>query len=214
MKIKTTFVMLVVMATLVFASYSTASAARKYKFNAADTFIYDPFNIGGGFAQWMDGIGEGDFPNCRTNFGLLLQKSQPTDAVLAVGTQLEGLTGAVVTEDDTLGYDIRSDSPCLAGSPRFNVTYTLPDGTEGFSFVGGCANGTITTSPQNPSWNRVTFDLQTQAFPAIPAGSTIESVILIVDDQGSYTVDNIQFRDVYFDGSNGNRAGQEPRCSL
>jgi hypothetical protein len=211
MKIKFTFVMLLV--TLLLIGSSNALAAKKFKFNASDTFVFDPFNVGGGFAQWLDGIGEGDSPNCRTNFGLLLQKTPSTETVLSVGTELEGLSGAVVTDDDTLGYDIRNDSPCLAGSPRFNVTYTLPDGTEGFSFVGGCANGTITTSPQNPNWSRVTFDLQTQAFPAIPVGSVIESVILIVDDQGSYTVDNIQFRDWFFDKP-GSNPGNDPRCSF
>jgi len=211
MKIRFTLVMLTV--TFVLMASSTAFAAKKYKFNASDTFIFDPFNVGGGFAQWLDGIGEGDSPNCRTSFGLLLQKSPSTETVLAVGTVLEGLSGAVVTEEDTLGYDIRNDSPCLAGSPRFNVNYTLPDGTEGFSFVGGCVNGTITTSPQNPNWSRVTFDLQSQAFPAIPEGSTIESVELIVDDQGSFTVDNIQFRDLYFDKP-GNNPGHAPQCSF
>jgi hypothetical protein len=211
MKIKFTLVIFTI--ALIFVSSSTAFAAKKFKFNASDTFVFDPFNVGGGFAQWLDGIGLGDSPNCRTNYGLLLQKTPSTETFLAVGTELEGLSGAVVTEDDTLGYDIRNDSPCLAGSPRFNVTYTLPDGTEGFSFVGGCANGTITTSPQDPNWSRVTFDLQTQAFPAIPVGSVIESVILIVDDQGSYTVDNIQFRDWYFDKP-GSNPGPEPRCSF
>jgi hypothetical protein len=122
------------------------------------------------------------------------------------------LSGAVVTDSDTLGYDIRNDSPCLNGSPRFNVTYTLPDGTEGFSFVGGCALGTITTSEQDPSWSRVTFDLQDQAFPAIPVGSTIESVTLIVDDEGMYTLDNIQFRNFYFSAPG--TVGPAPRCNL
>ncbi len=211
MKIKFTLVALTV--TLLLLSVSTAIAAKKYKFNASDTFIFDPGNIGGGFAEWLDAIGEGDSPNCRTNFGLLLQKSQPTEAVLAVGVELQGLTGAVVTDEDTLGYDIQSGSPCLAGSPRFNVTYTLPDGSEGFSFVGGCLNGTITTSPQNANWSRVTFDLQDQAFPAIPVGSTIESVVLLVDDMGSYTLDNIQFRDLYFDKP-GSFPGNEPRCAF
>jgi hypothetical protein len=59
----------------------------------------------------------------------------------------------------------------------------------------------------------VTFDLQSQAFPAIPEGSTIESVELIVDDQGSFTVDNIQFRDLYFDKP-GNNPGHAPQCSF
>jgi hypothetical protein len=210
MKIRTTLVMLI---TLLLMASSTAFAVKKFKFNASDTFVYDPFGTGAGFAQWLDGIGEGDSPNCRTNFGLLLQKNASTETVLAVGTELQGLSGAVVTDDDTLGYDIRNDSPCLAGSPRFNVSYTLPDGTEGFSFVGGCLNGTITTSPQNPSWRRVTFDLQSQAFPAIPVDSVIESVVLIADDEGTYNIDNIQFRDLYFDKP-GSFPGNEPRCSF
>jgi hypothetical protein len=211
MKIK--FTLVVLTAVFLLLSVSTAVAAKKYKFNASDTFIFDPDGIGGGFAAWLDGIGEGDSPNCRSNFGLLLQKSSATETVLAVGVELQGLSGAVVTDDDTLGYDIRSGSPCLAGSPRFNVSYTLPDGSDGFSFVGGCLNGTITTSPQNPNWSRVTFDLQTQAFPSIPVGSTIESVVLLVDDQGSYTLDNIQFRDLYFDKP-GNNPGNAPNCSF
>jgi hypothetical protein len=211
MKIKFTFLMLLV--TLLLVGSSNSLAAKKFRFNASDTFVFDPFNSGGGFAAWLDGIGEGDFPNCRTNFGLLLQKTPSTETVLAVGTELEGVSGAVVTDDDTLGYDISNSSPCLAGSPRFNVTYTLPDGTEGFSFVGGCSNGTITTSPQDPNWSRVTFDLQTQAYPAIPEGSIIESIVLIVDDQGSYTLDNIQFRDLYFDKP-GSAASNAPRCSF
>lgn len=211
MKIRFTFAALIV--SLLLFSVSTVVAAKKFKFDAADTFIFDPGNVGGGFAEWLGGIGEGDSPNCRTNFGLLLQKSPSNETVLAVGTELSGLSGAVVAEDDTLGYDIRNDSPCLAGSPRFNVRYTLPDGTQGFSFVGGCVNGTITPSPQNPSWRRVTFDLQSQAFPAIPIESVIQSVILIVDEQGSYTLDNIQFRDLYFDKP-GNFPGNAPRCAF
>jgi hypothetical protein len=211
MKIR--FALLTLTVVFLLLGFSPAVAKKKFRFDASDTFVFDPFNIGGGSAQWLNGIGLGDFPNCRSNFGLLLQKMPSTETVLAVGTELEGLSGAVVTEDDTLGYDIRDDSPCLAGSPRFNVTYTLPDGSEGFSFVGGCLNGTITESPQDPNWNRVTFDLQSQAFPAIPVGSVIESVILIVDDQGSYTVDNIQFRDLYFDEP-GNNPGNDPRCSF
>ena len=213
MKFRISFAMFCVTATLMLVASSTAFAERRFNFDASNTFVYDPFGTGAGFSQWLDGIGEGDSPNCRTNFGLLLQKNASNETVLAAGTLLEDLSGAVVSEDDTLGYDIRNDSPCTAGSPRFNVSYTLPDGTEGFSFVGGCSNGTITTSPQNPSWRRVTFDLQTQAFPAIPVGSVIESVTLLVDEQGTYNIDNISFRDLYFDKP-GSNPGRAPRCSF
>ncbi|HEY8562447.1 MAG TPA: hypothetical protein VIL74_18865 [Pyrinomonadaceae bacterium] len=200
-------------AVLLFAS-SAAFGAKKFKFDAAETFIYNPLGIGdGGAAEWINGIGEGDRPNCRTNYGLQLQKNVSSETEFAVGTVVEGLSGAVVAEDDTFGYDIRNDSDCLPGSPRFNVIYTLPDGTRGFSFVGGCANGTRTPSPQNAGWTRVAFDLQSQAFPAIPVGSVIESAVLIADDTGSYTLDNIQFRDWYFDQPGGN-PGPAPKCSL
>jgi hypothetical protein len=207
------FTLITLAATVLLMGSSPAFADKKFKFDASGAGVFDPLETGGVFAQWIDGIGLGDRPNCRSNFGLRLQKSVPTAEVAAAGAILQGIEGAVVTDEDTLGYDIRNDSPCLAGSPRFNVTYTLPDGTEGFSFVGGCANGTITPSPQDPNWNRVTFDLQSDAFPSIPIGSVIESVVLIVDDQGTYILDNIQFRDLYFDGS-GRKAGNEPRCSF
>jgi hypothetical protein len=41
------------------------------------------------------------------------------------------------------------------------------------------------------------LDLQNpgQAFLIVPIGSTIQSVVLIVDEQGSYNMDNISFRD-------------------
>ena len=211
MKFKFTLVTLVV--SILLMSSSPAFAVKKFKFDVSETGVFDPFEIGGGFAQWIDGIGLGDRPNCRSNFGLRLEKNVATAEVVAAGAVLQDIDGAVVTDEDTLGFDIRNDSPCLGGSPRFNVNYTLPDGTDGFSSVGGCASGTITTSLQDPDWDRVTFDLQSQAFPAIPVGSVIESVVLIVDDQGSYTLDNIQFRDLYFDGSV-KKAGKEPRCSL
>lgn len=211
MKIRILLVMFSVIATLMLVAPSTIFAQKKLSFNANSTFVFDPDGTGAGFSKWLSGIGEGD-ANCKSNFGFLLQKNAPTSTVLAVGTEIKGLQGVVVQANETIGYDIRNDSPCTAGSPRFNIDYTLPDGTTGFSFVGGCANGTIAPSPQNPSWRRVTFNLQTQAFPAIPAGSTLQSVILIADDEGTYNLDNIMFRNLYID-KNGN-AGAAPVCSF
>jgi hypothetical protein len=34
-----------------------------------------------------------------------------------------------------------------------------------------------------------------QAFPIVPVGAVLQSVVLIVDDPGKYTLDNINFRD-------------------
>src|SRR6185503_15124735 len=66
------------------------------------------------------------------------------------------------------------------------VSYTLPGGGDGFSFVGGCANdSTPTAAPQDPSqWSRVRFQTSNPAesFPVIPAGSRIERITLIFDE--------------------------------
>ncbi len=161
-------------------------------FNATRTFLFDPDNNGGVSADWIDGIGERDF-NGRTNFGLRLEK---VDAPDSAGVILRGLRNVVVQTGDLLGFDYLIGSPCMGGSPRFNVDYTLADGTPGFSFVGGCGNDNEQTPTSTPGWTRVRFGLQDpgEAFPIIPAGATIESISLIVDELGQYNLDNIRFR--------------------
>jgi hypothetical protein len=197
---------LIAFATVFAFGTAIAALAQNPNFSASRTFEFDPDRTGGAVAYWKNGIGETD-ANCSTKFGLQLEKNTPIEAVVSAGAVLNGLKGVVVQTGDTLGYDIKNGSPCEAGSPRFNVSYTLPDGSTGFSFVGGCANGTRVTSPQNANWQRVTFNLQNpaQAFPVVPAGATLQSVVLIVDDPGKYTLDNIEFRGFYADkpGSSG-----------
>ena len=204
-------IFLVAFATVFVFATAIAAYAQNPSFNASRTFEFDPDKTGGAVANWKNGIGETD-SNCKTNFGLQLEKNVATSENVAAGAVLNSLKGVVVLAGDTMGYDIKNGSPCGGGSPRFNVSYTLPDGSSGFSFVGGCANGTKVTSPQNPNWTRVTFDLQNpaQAFPVVPAGSTLQSVVLIVDEQGKYTLDNIQFRGQYADKP-GN-SGVAPTC--
>ena len=166
------------------------------KFNASRTFNFDPDHTGGVNAFWANGVGLADTSG-NTTFGLHLEKTVATSANASAGAVLDGLKGVVVQAGDTLGYDMRNDSTCASG-PRFNVSYTLPDGTSGFSFVGGCNNSTKAPACQNPTnWTRNRLSLQdpSQAFPIIPAGSTIQSVVLIIDEQGTYNMDNINFRD-------------------
>lgn len=168
--------------------------AQNASFTASRTFEFDPDRIGGAVANWAKGIGLPD-ANGNTNFGLQLEKNVPTSAFVSAGAVLEGLKGVVVGAGDTMGYDMTNTSPRQAGSPRFNVSWTM-NGTSGFSFVGGSANATQTTSCQNPSWTTFRMNLQDpgQAFPIVPVGAVIQSVVLIVDDQGKYTLDNINFR--------------------
>ena len=178
-------------------------------FNASRTFEFDPEHTGCPSAQWSNGIGEPD-SNCRTSFGLLLVKDCPLETVASAGAVLNNINGLTAECGTTLGFDIKDDSPCGAGAPRFNIHWTDPGGNTGFSFAGGCANGT--KSPLGNGWTRVTIDPCNagQTFPAIPEGSTYNSIVLIVDEPGTYTVDNIQVNGAYADKPGS--AGALPSC--
>jgi hypothetical protein len=126
-------------------------------------------------------------PNKRDRHrGLLLSKNGPTADCSAAGAEIKGVKGMVVTPTFELGFDYRNGGHCGAGAPRFNVSYIVPSGSEGFSFVGGCSNdSTPTPAPQDPlQWSRVRFQTSspTESFPVIPAGSKIESITLIFDE--------------------------------
>ena len=179
------------------------------QFNASQTFEFDPDHTRCPVAFWRQGFGEKD-RNCRNTFGLHLEKNCSLDTNASAGAVLNGLKGVVVQAGDELDYDLKNDSPCGAGSPRFNVAWSL-DGASNFSFVGGCSNGTPSAAEQS-GWTRWSFGLQVigQAFPPIPASATIESVVLIVDEPGVYNLDNISFRDQFADAP-GN-SGPVPVC--
>ena len=174
-----------------------ATAASNAKFSASRTFEFDPDKTGGAVASWSNGIGESDASG-NSNFGLRLEKNAAIDANVSVGTVLDSLKGVVVAAGDTLGYDMKNDSAAAtAGSgPRFNVSWTM-NGTSGFSFVGGSNNATKTPSCQDAAWSTYRLNLQNpaQAFPIVPAGAVLQSVVLILDEPGKNTLDNINFRD-------------------
>jgi hypothetical protein len=181
---------------------SLLAGSSPAKFTASRTFEFDPDRTGGAVAYWSNGIGLPDTQGGggHTNFGLQLEKNVPIDANVSAGAVLNSIKGVVVMAGDTMGYDMKNSSTATtAGSgPRFNVSYTLPDGTSGFSFVGGSNNATKTPACQDPAnWTRYRLNLQNpaQAFPVIPAGSTLQSVALILDEPGKNTLDNINFRD-------------------
>jgi len=128
-----------------------------------------------------------DNPNKRDpHLGLLLSKNGPTPDCSAAGAEIRGVRGMVVSATFQLGYDYRNGGHCGAGAPRFNVSYTLPGGGDGFSFVGGCSNdSTPTAAPQDPGqWSRVRFETASPAesFPPIPPGSRIQRITLISDE--------------------------------
>jgi hypothetical protein len=162
----------------------------------------NPFPAGSNIvtAAWLGGMGLPDNGGPNTTAadlatnpdkrnphrGLLLSKNGPTPDCSAAGAEIRGVRGMMVTPTFELGYDYRNGGHCGAGAPRFNVSYTLPNGTDGFSFVGGCSNdSTPTAAPQDPlQWSRVRFQTSdpAESFPVIPPGSRIQSINLIFDE--------------------------------
>ena len=118
--------------------------------------------------------------------GLMLNKNGPTADCSSAGATIRGAKGLRVGVDGTfvLGFDYRNGTHCGAGSPRFNVVARQGHNDPTFHFMGGCANGTPTPAPQDPTeWTRVRFaNGAATAFPPIPPGSNIESIDLIVDE--------------------------------
>ena len=87
---------------------------------------------------------------------------------------------------------------CGAGAPRFNVV-TSDNVTHFF----GCASGTKTPT-SNPNYTHVVFDPSNpaQAFPIIAPGTTVKSIELIQDEQGTTHLDNISINNQIIGGPN------------
>ncbi|HET7363050.1 MAG TPA: hypothetical protein VFJ70_05685 [Burkholderiales bacterium] len=136
-------------------------------------------------SAWLGGMGLPDDPTNPKrdpHTGLLLSKNGATADCSAAGAEIHGVKRMEVGATFVLGFDYRNGGHCGAGAPRFNVSYTAPDGSDGFSFVGGCANDTPTPAPQDPTeWTRVRFTAASQ-FPPIPPGSRIRSISIIYDE--------------------------------
>lgn len=193
------FTLALALSALAFAAPngSTQGNWRKYSLAAAsatdDNFkarpgVFDPDRTRAVDARWVSGVGLAD-DRGKANFALYLQKAAPTPTFIAAGAVIDKVEGQPA--DGTYGFDYRNDGQCGAGSPRYNL-----EATDGFHFIGGCANGTA--SPAAPGWTRVTFDATNpgQAFPVVTPGATIVSLTLIVDEgtdtgPGYIYVDNL-----------------------
>ena len=135
--------------------------------------IFDPDHTGIISAAWVAKQGLPDAGG--SNHALYLAKLGSTATNAAAFAVIDGVEGITLTE---LGFDYRTDGHCGAGAARFNVT-----ASDGFHFMGGCANGTVTGSPA-PGWNRVRIDPSNpaQAFPVLTPGATIKSIAILFDE--------------------------------
>jgi hypothetical protein len=123
---------------------------------------------------------------------LFLAKIVPTTDCSAAGATVNGVSGITLTElnFDVMGY-------CGAGAPRFNVV-TSDNVTHFF----GCASGT--QMPLGNGWTHVVFNPSNpaQAFPVIAPGTTVTSIELIQDEQGTTHLDNISINNQVIGGPN------------
>jgi len=151
---------------------------------------FDPDKTGIVTAAWINNIGLPD--SGGSNFGLAMSKNGTTATNAAAGAAITGVEGITLTE---LGFDYKIGGHCGAGAARFNV-----QATDGFHFMGGCANSTQTAAA--PGWARVRINPYNpaQAFPPLSPTATILTITLIFDEgtdttgvtgAGSVILDNI-----------------------
>jgi hypothetical protein len=167
--------------------------------------VYDPGKTRTVSANWVAKQGLPD--SGKSDHALILVKATDTSTNAAAGAEIDGVEGDPA--GTVLGFDIRADSYSGAGAPRFNL-----DASDGFHFVGGSANGTVTNTfvdSRGVTWYRVVFNLQNpgQAFPVVDPAATINSLSLIVDEDtrmspsGAVIIDNININGTYI-GKPGN----------
>jgi hypothetical protein len=137
--------------------------------------------------EWRKGIGLAD-PKGGDSWGLFLVKAGPTTNCAAPGATIKGIKKN--SELVSLGFDIRSDSHCGAGAPRFNVV--TDDNVLHFL---GCAAAAQTPDTPEAGWTRVRMD-PAQAFPPIDPNAKILAVEIVFDEgtdagEGFAILDNI-----------------------
>ena len=142
-------------------------------------WVYDPDNTGISESAWTSKIGLPDNTG-KANHGLYLSKMGDTTVNAAAGAEIN--FSGTLTE---LGFDVRNDSHCGAGAPRFNV-YT----TSGVYYFYGCDYGVHAPVPGQPNWTRVRFvagdGFASDGSPALTSFSdVVVTGIDIVFDEGT-----------------------------
>jgi hypothetical protein len=162
------------------------------RFRAVTPVVFDPFDSDLVAARWVKGAGcpTGATVNdgtsskrftdaaCPTgdrrddhNEGLLLVKTGPTPNFAAAIAELKGVRGTVLTE---LGYDVRTNSHCGAGAPRFDV---MTD--DGVTHFVGCSSPPPLVQSASQGWKRLRWT-PAQAFP--PITRPVRSIFIVFDE--------------------------------
>jgi hypothetical protein len=164
------------------------------RLRAVKPIVFDPFDTDLVAARWVKGAG---CPTAATlsdgttftdaacptgdrrdehNEGLLLVKTGPTPNVAAAFAELKGVRGTVLTE---LGYDVRTNSHCGAGAPRFNV---ITD--DGVTHFVGCNSPPPLVTSASQGWKRLRWTAAklAAAFPPLGPGDRVRSIFIAFDE--------------------------------
>lgn len=153
----------------------------------AEPGVFDPAKSGIVYAKWINS-GEDGGP------GVVLAKFGGTSVNAAAQVEFKGVKGQTVTK---VGFDIRTDTDCSSGSPRFNVFLASDPNTPHFF---GCDSGdpsagmtTTNTFTDNNGveWETKEANLDTAGIE----GQELSALEIVADEHGSSIIDNIVVND-------------------
>ncbi len=110
-------------------------------------------------------------PQDNHNEGLLLVKTGPTANDAAAAAEVKPVQGTVLVE---IGYDVRTNSHCGAGAPRFNVVTT-----DGVTHFIGCSSPPPVITSASQGWKRLRWT-PAQAFP--PIVTPVQAIFILFDE--------------------------------
>lgn len=126
---------------------------------------------------------------------MLLEKSVETTSPSYAAAVVDGAEGMQVGDLGTIGFSVNGQ--CTGGSPRFNLYFDNDaDGSaDGIAFY-GCGNN---VTGMDGDWTQMSTDAMTpdagymfDGTPfALSATSTVTSLSVLVDEQGTYYVDDV-----------------------
>ncbi len=133
-------------------------------------------------AQWTNKTAHTD------KFSVLLEKSVPTSEPAFAAVIVDGVEGTTVADLGTIGFWV--SGPCTGGSPRFNLGYdTDGDGDRDGTAFYGCGNHVVAT---DGDWTQMSVATATVSDNGpVPATATVLSLSVLIDEQGTYVVDDV-----------------------
>jgi len=159
------------------------------------------------YAAWKAQQGEADSTG-GSNQALYLQKEVPTLTNAAGIAVIDGVAGMDTGDLNPLAFDIRDDSHCGAGAPRFNVVFHMPGGPQQTIFVGCAAMTESAPMGGGSNWHRRTI-----AQP-LPSGGVVDSLAIVFDEGNEFSnpyayLDDIQVGSKVWTSAadNGNTSG-------